>query len=333
MEPEGRRRRQSAMSRTALPSILVVLILSLSACASTGGSSDGSDGGGGGGGGSGSPGESEGGASGGIPHPSGTDLVLSVTSEGGFVPVEFAVTQLPTFVLLGDGRVITQGAMTLEFPGPLVPPLQVRTLTEDGIQRVLEGVIDTGLFNEDIELRGAANMVADAADTVFTVHAGDREVRVAVYGLGTLLPDMPTQGIDPAEVEAHGTLQRLVDQLSLIDQTLPADAFADDGWQPFTADAYRIYVRDATGEPEGDLPAQVREWPTDDDPATMGEEEALFGNGTRCAVVDGEVWAAELAEATQNTRWTTDGETGYAIAARPILPHEEPICPELQPGA
>jgi hypothetical protein len=326
---------RAAMNRFAHPSLLVLVVFILSACAASGGPG-GSGGSGGstespGGGGSSGTEDSEDGD--GIAHPGGDELVLSVGYEGGFIPVEMAVAQVPSFVLLGDGRVITQGATTLEFPGPLLPLLQARQLTEDGVQQVLDGVIETGLFDTDLDLRGAANMIADASDTVFTLHAGDRQVTVTVYGLGTLLPDMPTQGIEPAEVEAHQTLQRLSEQLLAIDQVLPADAFTDTGWQPHEADAYRLYIRDATADPEGELPGQVREWPTDEDPATIGEEVELFGNGTRCVVADGAEWGEELMAANQNTRWTTDGETLYAITARPLFPYEERTCPELDPAA
>ena len=41
---------------------------------------------------------------------------------------------------------IMQGAQTLEFPGPALPALIERTLTEEGIQAVLEAVEDTNLF-------------------------------------------------------------------------------------------------------------------------------------------------------------------------------------------
>jgi hypothetical protein len=316
------------MKRTALPSLLVVIILSLSACAASGLSPDPTDDGGGGG-----PGSSDRPNGSEDPADAGADeVLLSVTSQGGFVPAEFAVSQVPSFVLLADGRVITQGPTTLEFPGPLLPPLQVRQLTDDGVQQVLDGVIETELFETDLNLRAASNFIADAADTVFTLQAGDRDVTVTVYGLGALDPSIQSDGISAAEIEAHGVLQQLNEQLTFIDQSLPATAFADDGWQPFVADAYRLYVRDATGDPEGELPGQVREWPTDDDPSAIGDEVELFGNGTRCAVVDGADWGEELAAANQNTRWTPDGETLYAITLRPLLPYEERTCPELAPG-
>ncbi len=93
-------------------------------------------------------------------------------------------------------------------------------------------------------------------------------------------------------------------------------------------------MRDVTGQPVegGDLPEQVREWPTADDPATLGEEAANFGDGTRCVVADGDLgatWFTELSQANQMTTWTTDGEDRWSVRARPLLPHEERACPEL----
>ena len=86
----------------------------------------------------------------------------------------------------------------------------------------------------------------------------------------------------------------------------------------------------------GDLPEQVREWPTDDDPAAFGEEETFFADGTRCGVVDGALgalWLAELNASTQMTRWTTDGENRFSVMPRPVLPHEDPACPEFAAAA
>ncbi|MDQ4036489.1 MAG: hypothetical protein M3153_11260 [Chloroflexota bacterium] len=315
------------MKRT-LPGFLLAL-LALSACAAPGASPSGST--------DASPGTSsppDDAGTGRIEHPTGTEPILVVSSAGGFVPVEFMATQLPSFVLLGDGRVIMQGPQTLEFPGPAYPALVERTLTEEGIQAVLGTVEDTNLFTADLELRGAQNVVTDAADTLFMVDAGGQSVTVSIYGLGTLLPDMePPPGLGSGEIEAHRILGQLNDGLMTLDSWLPADAWEAEGWQPFEPEAFRLYVRDVTGEPvEGDLPEQVREWPTADDPAAFGEEEEFFGDGTRCGLVDGDLaatWLRELAAANQMTLWTDDGDRRFRVMARPVLPHEDPACPEL----
>lgn len=273
-------------------------------------------------------------------HPTGSDeAILIIDFEGGFVPVQFHATATPAFVLLGDGRVIVQGMQTLEYPGPALAPLMERTLTEEGIQEVLRAIGDTSLFTSDLDLRGAANMVADASDTVFILDGGGREVTVRVYGLGTLAPvqgqEMPP-GISSAEVQAHGVLQQLYEQMLALDTWLPADAWEDEGWQPYEPEALRLYVRDVTGQPieGGDLPEHVLAWPTDTDPATFGEEQVHFGDGTRCGVVEGDeaaTWLEELSRANQLTLWapSADPDARFSVSPRPLLPHEEVACPEL----
>lgn len=309
------------MKRTSLPLPILIVGLLLGAC--TLGGTPGA-----------SPGDGNGGM---IGHPIDGDLILSVENRGGFVPPEFLATQFPTFVLLGDGTVITQGAVPAIYPGPALPPLLGRTLTEDGIQAILAEVTATNLFLSDLELRGAQNFVADAPDTVFTLHASGREVTITVYALGFLDANQPMQGISAEEVAAHQVLQRLQSRLQAPDSWLAADHFADDGWQPYQADAARLYVRDATADvPEPNIGFDVRDWPIAGDPASFGQEEPFFGNGTRCGVVtgaDGAAWLADLATANQVSRWTADGETLYAVTARPLLPYEEQTCPQLGGGA
>lgn len=309
---------------------LFVLLFALSACAASGGATDPSTGE--------SPPASPGGGSGGddgIEHPTGSEAILIVDWAGGFVPIEFLATRLPTFVLLGDGRVIMQGPQDLAFPGPAYPPLIERTLTEDGIQAILRAVEGTNLFTRDLDLRGAQNMVADAPDTLFILQAGGQDVTVSIYGLGTLVPGMePGPGITSGELEGHRLLGQLNDALMTLDTWLPDGSWETEGWQSYEPEAFRLYVRDSTGEPieGGDLPQQVRDWPTDDDPAAFGEEVSFFGNGTRCGVVDGDAgaaWLAELTASTQMTRWSDDGQRRFTVLVRPVLPNEDPACPDL----
>jgi len=327
--------------KRSVPGLFAVLVV-LAACAASGGtpgsppgsSADDSPGPSG----SAAPPGASGGNGGEIEHPAGSEPVLVVEESGGMVMVQTLGTRLPTFVMLGDGQVIIQGMQTLEFPGPALPALIERTLSEDGVQAVLSAVEETNLFTGDLELRGAQNVIADATDTVFTLNAGGRTVTVSVYGLGLLGPALGNpQGVTSGEIQAHGILSQLRDALLTVDTAVPADSWEAEGWQPYAAEAVRLYVRDVTGEPVegGDLPEQVRDWPTDDDPAAFGEEEVGFGDGTRCGVVTGDAaaaWLEALAAANQMTLWTTGGDTRFAVQARPILPHEEPTCPELFPG-
>ncbi len=313
------------------PALLLGGVLALSGCASSGGAPPASD--------SGTPSasadpETEGAGGEGIEHPTAADeAILVVDAVGGFVPVEFLVTQTPSFSLFGDGRVVMMGMQTLEFPGPALPALVERQLSEAGIQAVLEAVAATGQFDSTRELRGAMNVIADAADTRFAVSAGGREVTVSVYGLGLLMPGQEVPDMPAGDAEAHMALSALNDQLMTLDGWLPADAWATDGWHPYEPEAFRLYVRDVTDEPvDADLPEHVMEWPGEDDPAAFGEEQPFFANGTRCGIVEGESWFAALSQATQSTRWTDDGERRFTVAARPLLPHEDPTCPEAGPA-
>ncbi len=52
-----------------------------------------------------------------ITHPTGSaDVVLRVSTGGGFVPIEYNYTMTPEFTLYGDGRVIVTGPITAQYP-------------------------------------------------------------------------------------------------------------------------------------------------------------------------------------------------------------------------
>ena len=137
----------------------------------------------------------------------------------------------------------------------------------------------------------------------------------------------PPPGVSAADIDADRLLRQLMDGLTAIDTSVPPDGWEAEGWQPYAPEAFRLYVRDVTGQPvEGgeDLQGQVLDWPTADDPATFGVEVDAFGDGTRCATVTGDdaaTWLAALSEANQQTLWTTDGDDRWlrpgAAAAAP----------------
>ena len=265
-----------------------------------------------------------------IAHPAGDKLVLRMEFTGGFVGPAFALTSFPSFTLTGDGRVIVPGAQIDIFPGPALPAANVRRLSEAGVQAVLNEVARTKLFGASVQYRGAQNVVADASDTVFTLHADGNDVTVLVYALGTLDPAGSYPDISAAELAAHRTLQALSERLGTLDAWLPATAWAEPAWHPYQPDALRLLVRNTDADPpdESGIANQLIDWPDDSDPATFGAPNA-FGE-ERCGVVSGEkakVWYAALSTANQLTRFAK-GDHRYQVTVRLLLPDEARECPK-----
>jgi hypothetical protein len=267
--------------------------------------------------------------SGPVPHPSGSDLVVRIEWTGGFVPYESLFTSLPRFTLLGDGRVIIEGPTIAIYPGPALPNLQVRRLTEEGIQSVLSRIAETGLFGESASWDGAAQFIADANDTVFTVRTDGREVVVDVYALGFLSdPVSDSPDISAAERDAHSRLLRLENDLLSLETWIPADDWADDGWQAYAADSLRLLVANIDDRPPNpdDLGSEPMAWPSTTAPDAFGT--AMDVHEVRCGVVTGaeaDAWYAALEQANQLTPWSHDGHR-YSVTARPLLPDEPLDC-------
>lgn len=263
-----------------------------------------------------------------IEHPTGADeVVLRVSSAGGFVMPEFLFSAVPQFTLYGDGTVIVPGAVPAIFPGPALPPLQARRLNEEGIQTILRAVAATGIFVADARFDGAQAMVADAPDTVFTLNADGTSVEVSIYALGFLDPANLPPGMPQAEVAAHNALTDLSNTLSSLDTQIDASGWAEEAWHPYQPSALRLSVRPADGDVPDGTETYVP-WPIEsEDPSTVGEAGSL--PDTRCVGVTGEAavtWLETLSAANQSTRFTANDHR-YAVTARPVLPDEEAACP------
>lgn len=285
--------------RTAAAALLAVTLV---ACADASGAGDTSD----------SP------SVGAIVHAAGADqIVLRIAYEGGFVPIEYTLSSLPTVSLYGDGTLITPGAQIAIYPSPALPAIQQQHLTEAGVQAILQAALDAGL-GEDRDLTDFGSVgIADASTTVFTVAVNGEQHTVRVYALGEL--DERPSGMSPAEFQARTQLQAFEAKLGRLDSWLPEGAIDDATlYQP---DAARLFLSDYQGDPE--LHQQPVSWPLSE--PLPGSSVGTEPGGYRCLAVSGADWTDSLLPAAESanqlTPWVSDGER-WAIVFRPLLPDE-----------
>ena len=192
-----------------------------------------------------------GGGFGAIEHATGpTDVLLRFEQGGGFVAPAFLATQAPIFSLYGDGTVVFRNPTLDPLPaaGSVSPdrPFRTARLSEDQIQSVLEDALGRGgLGAARTEYTDA--QIADAPTTVFSVHAGGIDKRVAVYALGLDTPDSP-------DAPARAAFQALAERLQDFDKggTFATTDYAPEGYRGILMDG-GIGAPDAKPWPWSDL--------------------------------------------------------------------------------
>jgi hypothetical protein len=229
------------------------------------------------------------------------DLVLRVDQGvGAFTLAQLSFAQLPTFLVTADGTLIGPGAQLAIYPGPLLPALQARQLTDDEVAEALDLAEQHGLF-EDFEDRSLATAIADVGSTVVRLRRDGVTSTSDVYALGMGgLPLAP-------EVEAkHRELVAFIDELR--------ERFDGPGGAPaevFEPDRYVIGVMpvDLAHYATSDVAPTVRPWP-----AALGDETAT------CRELAGPAVRDALGSASQLTfyQWA-DGST-VELLVRPLLP-------------
>jgi hypothetical protein len=251
-----------------------------------------------------------------IDHPVRADqVVLRLSNEGGFVPIEYDLTQFPSFTLFGDGRIVVPGPQIAIYPGPALPAVNQRMVSEDGVQAIIRAALDAGLGNGDRDHSDfGSTLIADASTTVFTLSANGQTSRVSVYALMEI-PERP-EGMPDEEFAARVALNDLAQRLTALEPWLPEGSVGSE--EPFVADGYRLFV--GPYRPAEELPQDRTEWPLTPPLRRGGDDTA----GYDCRVVTGDDWAAlaPLArEANQLTPWISAGEK-FSVLFRPLLPDE-----------
>jgi hypothetical protein len=231
------------------------------------------------------------------------DLVLEISVEGGFGPVEAMYDPLPRFALYGDGTLIGPAAPSEGFPAPLLPEIAVSQLDDTQMAAVLDAVAASGLeVADDVRFEELDEPVADAPDTVFMYVDEDGVVhRMSVLALGV-------DGSRPPEVEA---LSQLLAQL----ETLRGGESST-----YEPTRYEVLISPSEGGEAADG-ARTQPWPL---PVDAADAERV-GSGLGCVVVDGidaENLATTLNDADMLTFFEHAGAV-HRLTVRPLLPHEE----------
>jgi len=235
-------------------------------------------------------------------HSTGPDdVVVEIGFEGGFVPPEVLFTRVPNLLISGDGRAIELGPTTLEFPGPLLPNLQARSITEAGIQALLATADELGLLADVQYARN--DLIADAPDTVVRISVDGATYEHRAYALGI------EEGgeTDPARANLAAFVEAAAD--------LPGAVGASElGAQaPFDGEEYLIRAT-PVGQGElvgGEVEAEIDPWPP--------ESSVRLADASECAVVLAAEGDALFVNSSQAT-FFTDGEETYRVAAIPRLP-------------
>jgi hypothetical protein len=251
----------------------------------------------------------------GISHPTDPDrLVLRVETGGGFVAPTYELRRIPGFSLFGDGRLVTEGPVIEIYPGPALPNVLVRTVSEDGIQAILEAARSAGLFGPDAHYDFPC--VADAGTTTFTLVADGVRHEISAYALGE--GQGSCGGIDAKARSDLAAFQRM---LSDLQRWLPEGSVGPE--EPFHPSSMRVYVQPYTQAPDPALEQHARDWPLDPPLATFGEPDPNLPD-TRCGVVsasDLQTLVPMAEGANELTPWRSGG-TDYSLLFRPLLPDE-----------
>jgi hypothetical protein len=251
-------------------------------------------------------------ASGGTPSPNvPADLVIRIDVGGGFVALQTHLREFPIFALYGDGRLIVPGPQIEIYPGPALPNLQVRSVSEDGIEAILKAAGAAGMLGPDRhydEMR-----VADAPTTTFTVVADGVRHTVSVQALGF----EPAPGASADENEARAKLSALQSKLTDLQSWLPAGALGEE--IPFRTDELRVFV--LPYQAVEDLHQKAVDWPL----GSLEDFEPLRDQADiRCGTVGGadlDPVLAAAGQANELTPWKADGER-WTLVFRPLLPDE-----------
>lgn len=241
------------------------------------------------------------------PPGAGSEVVLTITDDGGFVPLEYAATNGPRFVLTADGTLYAQGPVPAVFPGPLVTPYVVADASGsmEDIQRLIDAMGLADITNE--QNTDASTMVADASTTTVTYYDDSGGHMFSVYALGfdNGLQE-GDQVIDDERADALYDLTVVLQDVAASSDTTP--------YEPATWQVMLSPAEDPT------IDTEPQPWPL----AVTPDDFIDIGGFFPCVVIDSDptVDAAFNAASVQTTTWDHEGTEWYLLV-RALLPGEK----------
>lgn len=231
------------------------------------------------------------------------DVVVRLDRVGEVMPEQFDFLHLPAVLIAGDGALYTPAPVVAPYPGPLVPLMDVRTVTPQGIDATLA-------------LADANGLLADPPE--YTIPEGFSEVDEWVVTInadgGSFVHEAVAIGFD-ARAESdpdRRRLQQFTDALAQLDVVIGAAHFGLPG--AFVPAQYRIraVAVDPADFGRNGQEATVRPWPG----ALLGVALADAVDCARVAYED----ASEILDPVDQLTLFEDGGEAYQLFVAPVLP-------------
>jgi hypothetical protein len=239
-------------------------------------------------------------------------IALRVEYRGGFVPAETIPSRIPLFTFYADGRAVTEGPVTLIYPGAALPNMQEIKISAAKLRELTDAAVAAGVKSgADFGTPG----VADIPSTRISVVTAGGEQMVEVMALSEASPD--DQSLTAAQQAAR---KRLTEFLATL------HAQFGDAAEPYQAERLAVLATpyQETGDNAGGAPVK---WPAADLPGKFLNEQLRIN----CLTVEGAEKDEVLALATkanERTPWESAGKK-WQIKFRPLLP-EEKECADLR---
>lgn len=236
--------------------------------------------------------------------------ILVIKEEGGFVPRGFDFAATPRLLITAGGDVYAGGAITADFPGPLLFPITVRTLTPAGIDMVLAAATTRRLLETPPDYNDVELQITDVPFTVVDITTAAGTVRHSAFALG-FSPDGSGKEVTPERQR----LRDFVDQVTDLGTLVGTELGPEKMFEPteFRILATAVNPADWAGN---DPQPVVKPWP-----AETGVKLAEAGT---CARVPADKIGTLFADSSQLT-FFTEGQATYQLNVRGVLPGD-PDC-------